>query len=225
MNQALSKKQLCFACLLVLSLASLALFLFFKTPANSDFDYDTQLLHNTAITSLTINRESLTSPVLTNKNPESLLGPLPLSYRLPTLTPEEKQAQELQEQREQKQFDDAVAYLKNEGLAVALDRNPAGPTEDDSPINVIIELKGTGTRVAGRPTWGSYGYTVALHRWVYLASGSRGLTRVKVELLSGELGIVSPETLPKREAEALGMALEGLAKEWKRCNPAAGKKP
>ncbi|MBB6053562.1 hypothetical protein [Armatimonas rosea] len=224
MNQSLNKKQVIAVILVLLALASLTLYRYFKEPVPSSPDLTERPLQGTTVASLNIIRGALAPPRLVAKNPNDLLA-TPSPQRAGEMvggvgdrmvTPEEQKKRD----HASKQHADALTYLKQAGVSLTADEPLHLSKPDENPIEVFIWLKGTGTAIGGRPSWGTFGYKVEAQRTVYLSRNSDDSTHVTLEVASGELGIATPETLAQKQDEALGKALEALTEAWKRDNPA-----
>lgn len=229
MNQSLNKRQVIAVVLVLLALASLTLYRYFNAPVPSSPDLTERPLQGTTVASLNIIRGALAPPRLVAKNPNDLLAtPSPqlagemvggVGGRIGSggvVTPEEQKKRD----HASKQHSDALTYLKQAGVSLTADEPLHLSKPDENPIEVFIWLKGTGTAIEGRPSWGTFGYKVEARRTVYLSRNSDDSSHVTLEVASGELGIATPETLAQKQDEALGKALEALTEAWKRDNPA-----
>lgn len=225
MNQALSKKQLAVVAFVLLALIAIALTRYIKAPVQIPADFTTLPLHGTTIASLSINRGSLVPRRLAAKNPMELLAtPSPRSTGSDSpgvgraMTLEEKRKVEEAQEKSLKEHARALAYLKQEGVAVSDEGTTVAAKPDEIPVEVTISLQGTGTLVEGKPDWSTFGYKVEARRPVYLSRTSEQSVQVGFYVASAELGIATPETLAKKQDEALGKALEALVSAWKKDN-------
>lgn len=139
----------------------------------------------------------------------------------------------LREAHRRKLIEKAYDYLRHSGIPVAGGQPLEQPDPNLLPLYVAITIEGgSGIVYDGEPTWRNLYYSVTFRRRLFSSAAATFPITAKLELaypvsesLSGTVGPTSPETLEKRQEEALGKACEAIVAHWKYDNPAPNGKP
>ncbi|MCX6366609.1 MAG: hypothetical protein NTX57_07850 [Armatimonadetes bacterium] len=196
-------------------------------------------LYNTAVVSLEFEFGPLTPRRIPAPSEKELNQPVRRSTQLeiqqklveqlskPTRVSSQRRAQqralfEAQLTREDKLRQSALAYLESSGVLVQTNDSQTSKSPRRAPLYVTIKVAGDGTIIEGKPDWGHLSYELILERDCYASLQAATPLRVRVQPseigLWNSVGTASPQTREARQDEAVGLALETLAKSWKSAN-------
>lgn len=209
-NRRLTPRQLGVLGLLVAVPVGVVAVQFVTAPQKPTRLLENSPYHNTSIGEIAIELGPLAPPRFTPGRPRS-----PESQRPPKPSPEQvERLEKLQAQ--------ARAYLRSENIPQGDD--PRTATDTRTPLKIIITIRGNGTLIEGQPESGILEYHLTIERDAFASLRASAPIRVMVlqlpeALMHHPLGVVTPQTLEKKQEEALGRALEDLVRAWRFDNP------
>lgn len=227
MNRKLTLRQLVVVVALLLTLLGALGYRFFTAPGGDPATSEpVKVFEGTTVVELMIVHRTLTNTSVAVPPPlpppKAAPGGLVGAWVADTTTEKLTQIGKEQDAALQR----ALEYLRKEGVAVQMESGLPTPHAVERPLYVLIQTNETTVAADGRPNQIVQDCEVLVDRDVFLSPYDTRTVRMRLpwnsDLLSTPV-TVRPETRKRKQAEAVGKALEALATVWKREN--LGKKP